>query len=605
MRLLQFLYCLFYFLLFGLCSVPTSAETVGNTKINFTSQTELSEHSESSRVDFVFNNYSVIQLSDYTRVIKIRSDKKKVFLKYKKANLVSSEEIKWLSLLYLDEKSKLAIHPNRTVLSQENQMVFKNTDLVEAWEVIKYSGDDDLTKLATDLDELDLVAKNLDEIETAGGYKAWKTSRTITSVKKLTSSSSVNISWKNLDDKNLIWASPNGNKLSTAKSFADETGTSLYDAVLDGGTYVKIDINDGRILLGNIDGSYQAFAVLNDADLGAFKSSVLNVSDDVFNTKLSNLMAESSKKLKVLSGATFKTVTIAGRSISLSSNKVNTFLGRFRPDIRNLFDEFGSFKNVGLGETPGGINLLNKPDHYYDASTWWEAYNRPWLNKAIDRGDDIYLATIPKQASEIIDDAGNLKGAFAEELDHLVSRNHKPINLADDDWFEIRKWLGYKHPNWVDVIDIRPKILARKSHVLEIESITTKANGQKGFTGCHSKVALDDFAAKNPGAKIEYRNKNIDAASGVYEAEPVIKMPNGVEYVKLNNNGKSTFFPDNWNEAKVLDEVEYAIQNNQGRFPSGAPNEYYGYSSDGKVKIHFYLNPNGNINSFFPSLAPL
>jgi hypothetical protein len=26
---------------------------------------------------------------------------------------------------------------------------------------------------------------------------------------------------------------------------------------------------------------------------------------------------------------------------------------------------------------------------------------------------------------------------------------------------------------------------------------------------------------------------------------------------------------------------------------------------DGKVKIHFYLNPNGNINSFFPSIAPL
>ena len=160
MRLLQFLYCLFYFLLFGLCSVPTSAETVGNTKINFTSQTELSEHSESSRVDFVFNNYSVIQLSDYTRVIKIRSDKKKVFLKYKKANLVSSEEIKWLSLLYLDEKSKLATHPNRTVLSQENQMVFKNTDLVDAWKALDNIGvDDAIRKNPSYLKNVDDYAK--------------------------------------------------------------------------------------------------------------------------------------------------------------------------------------------------------------------------------------------------------------------------------------------------------------------------------------------------------------------------------------------------------------------------------------------------------------
>lgn len=316
----------------------------------------------------------------------------------------------------------------------------KNEELVDAWKVIKYSGDDDLAKLATNLDELDLVSKNLDEIEAARGYKAWKTSRTITSVKKLTSSSSsVNISWKNLDDKNLIWASPNGNKLSTAKYFANETGTSLFDAVLDG-TYVKIDINDGRILLGNTDGSYQAFAVLNDADLGAFKSSVLNVSEDVFNAKLSDLMAESSKKLKVLSGANSKTITIAGKSISLSSNKVNTFLGRFRPDIRNLFDEFGSFKNVGLGETPGGINLLNKPDHYYDASTWWDVYNKPWLNKAIDRGDEIYLATVPQKADDVIDATGNLKGAFAEELNHLVSRNYKPSNITDSEWGAIKSW---------------------------------------------------------------------------------------------------------------------------------------------------------------------
>lgn len=335
-----------------------------------------------------------------------------------------SEEIEWLHLLYLKENPTLAIYSKGAFLSSQNQKFADNTALVEAWKVIKNSDDDDLAKLATNLDELDLVSKNLDEIEAAGGYKAWKTSRTISSVKKLTSSSSVNISWKNLDDKNLIWASPNGNKLSTAKSFAYETGTSLYDAVLDGGTYVKIDINDGRILLGNTDGSYQAFAVLNDADLGAFKSSVLNVSDDVFNTKLSNLMAESSKKLKVLSGATSKTVTIAGRSISLSSNKVNTFLGRFRPDIRNLFDEFGSFKNVGLGETPGGINLLNKP----------------WLNKAIDRGDEIYLATVLQKADDVIDATGNLKGAFAEELNHLVSRNYKPSNITDSEWGTIKSW---------------------------------------------------------------------------------------------------------------------------------------------------------------------
>jgi hypothetical protein len=51
-----------------------------------------------------------------------------------------------------------------------------------------------------------------------------------------------------------------------------------------------------------------------------------------------------------------------------------------------------------------------------------------------------------------------------------------------------------------------------------------------------------------------------------------------------------------------LDEVEYAIENNHGLdlSPGAAPNEYYGYSTDGKVEIHFYLGQNGSVNSYFP-----
>ncbi len=50
-------------------------------------------------------------------------------------------------------------------------------ELVESWKTIKYCGDDELAKLATNLDELGDVAKNADEITKAGGYKVWKASR--------------------------------------------------------------------------------------------------------------------------------------------------------------------------------------------------------------------------------------------------------------------------------------------------------------------------------------------------------------------------------------------------------------------------------------------
>ncbi|MDO4230305.1 MAG: hypothetical protein Q4C98_10855 [Capnocytophaga sp.] len=299
--------------------------------------------------------------------------------------------------------------------------------------------------LTTNIDNLTDAEKQLIKKQ----EKVWKilgviddTGGVSNSLKKLINkSSSKNIVWKALDDKNIIWANKNDNVLSTAKSFANEIGNTLYDIVLQNGYYVKIDINDGRILLGNTNGNYYAFAVINDTELGTFKSSILNVSDEIFNTKLSQFLTINADKLKVLSGVVSKPLNIAGQTVVLSGNKVNTLLGRFRPDIANLFNELGSFKNVGLGETKGSINILNKPDFYYNPDNWWNAYNKPWLDRAIVRGDDIYMVTIPQKADDIIKE-GKLLGAYAEELNYLATKNYKPKNISIEQWIIIKKWLN-------------------------------------------------------------------------------------------------------------------------------------------------------------------
>ncbi len=46
-----------------------------------------------------------------------------------------------------------------------------NPGTAEAWKVLDEAGE---TALKKDITELDLVAKNLDEIEATGGYKSWK-----------------------------------------------------------------------------------------------------------------------------------------------------------------------------------------------------------------------------------------------------------------------------------------------------------------------------------------------------------------------------------------------------------------------------------------------
>ncbi|MBB6460304.1 EndoU domain-containing protein [Flammeovirga kamogawensis] len=172
-----------------------------------------------------------------------------------------------------------------------------------------------------------------------------------------------------------------------------------------------------------------------------------------------------------------------------------------------------------------------------------------------------------------------------------------------------------RHPNWTQVDDVANKVLARKPHVLEIEGLDKVRNYQRnrleGFTDCHSKQALDDFVGTN-GGTYQIKNKPSSLADDqVFSGQPVI-LKDGKEYVKTNGRiveyetgkfgGTSTFFPENWNNARVLEEVEYAIKNNHGVAPSNNPTEYFGFSKNGKVEIHFYLNSDGSIGSYFPKL---
>jgi hypothetical protein len=67
--------------------------------------------------------------------------------------------------------------------------------------------------------------------------------------------------------------------------------------------------------------------------------------------------------------------------------------------------------------------------------------NRPFLDEAISRGDDIALATIPKAESKSDFIAnGNAKGMYGKELKYLVENNYKPYNISEDQWIMIKGW---------------------------------------------------------------------------------------------------------------------------------------------------------------------
>jgi len=77
---------------------------------------------------------------------------------------------------------------------------------------------------------------------------------------------------------------------------------------------------------------------------------------------------------------------------------------------------------------------------------------------------------------------------------------------------------------------------------------------------------------------------------GVYEAEVEVSGT-----IKTSNQGKSSFFPDNWNAQEVVDAINEAYENRQ--FING--NTYEGLDDNGVI-IRMYLDDQDNIISAFP-----
>lgn len=129
--------------------------------------------------------------------------------------------------------------------------------------------------------------------------------------------------------------------------------------------------------------------------------------------------------------------------IAPNPDKTTTVLGRWAPDMDSVIvKQMDAVKTENFGASPGGFNVLNVDDVKAAASpNFFEQYNKPFLDAAVKRGDDMALATVPNLKSQIIDlDTGKLLGNFAKELDYLVKNNYKPVNVTTAQWETIKKW---------------------------------------------------------------------------------------------------------------------------------------------------------------------
>ena len=105
------------------------------------------------------------------------------------------------------------------------------------------------------------------------------------------------------------------------------------------------------------------------------------------------------------------------------------------------------------------------------------------------------------------------------------------------------------------------------------------SNGEK-VTGGHTLLRGDVRIVKRIGAP----SKN-----GVYKASVEIRKPDGTWQKKTSNGGVNTMFPANWDEARVIEEINSAWENRKDL--KGRDNNMWQGISKSGVLIRGYKSP--------------
>ena len=105
------------------------------------------------------------------------------------------------------------------------------------------------------------------------------------------------------------------------------------------------------------------------------------------------------------------------------------------------------------------------------------------------------------------------------------------------------------------------------------------SNGEK-VTGGHTLLKGDVRIVKKIGAP----SKN-----GVYKASVEIRKPDGTWQKKTSNGGVNTMFPANWDEARVIEEINSAWENRKDL--KGRDNNMWQGISKSGVLIRGYKSP--------------
>ncbi|MEG0315171.1 MAG: hypothetical protein RR646_07940 [Erysipelotrichaceae bacterium] len=115
--------------------------------------------------------------------------------------------------------------------------------------------------------------------------------------------------------------------------------------------------------------------------------------------------------------------TSSGLKLQVVQGQTSTIIGSYNTDMQYVVNELGNIKTLDFGARNGGFNVLNVPDELYNPETFWKLYNKPWLEKAVNRGDSIVVATKPNVSNMYIPGTNKLTG-FGNEIKFLERHDY-------------------------------------------------------------------------------------------------------------------------------------------------------------------------------------
>lgn len=120
----------------------------------------------------------------------------------------------------------------------------------------------------------------------------------------------------------------------------------------------------------------------------------------------------------------------SGVELVTTPGKTTTFLSRYGSDTGAIIKELNIPKNTDFSGNSGGFNLLNTPDELYsklEAEGFWNEYNKPFLDAAISRGDEILMSTPVTNSNLYLPGSIELTG-YGREYFYLIDCGYKYVN---------------------------------------------------------------------------------------------------------------------------------------------------------------------------------